>query len=98
MLAKLKSIWIDGLLEQSLAKELRIALDLIEKPDGVDLPLNAFVQELRQPPRTLLAGTSIVEVFEKMGRRTADPGRAWRGQDHTVVGAGALSAGSRSIG
>jgi DNA polymerase III delta prime subunit len=67
MLAKLKSIWIDGLLEQSLAKELRIALDLIEKPDVVDLPLNAFVQELRQPPRALLAGTPIVEVFEKMG-------------------------------
>jgi len=67
MLAKLKSIWIDGLLEQSLAKELRIALDLIEKPDVVDLPLNAFVQELRQPPRALLAGTPIVEVFEKIG-------------------------------
>ena len=67
MLAKLKSIWIDGLLEQSLAKELRIALDLIEKPDVVDLPLNAFVQELRQPPRALPAGTPIAEVFEKMG-------------------------------
>src|SRR6266542_2040084 len=67
MLAKLKSIWIDGLLEQSLAKELRIALDLIEKPDVVDLPLNAFVQELRQPPRAILAGTPIAEVFEKLG-------------------------------
>jgi hypothetical protein len=67
MLAKLKSIWIDGLLEQSLAKELRIELDLIEKPDAVELPLNALVQELRQPPRALPAGTPIVEVFENMG-------------------------------
>ena len=39
MLTKVKSIWIDGLLEQSLAKELRIALDLAEHPDAVDLPL-----------------------------------------------------------
>src|SRR5215213_3401522 len=51
MLAKVKTIWIEGLLEQSLAKELRIALDLTEHPDAVDLPLNALVQELHRPPR-----------------------------------------------
>src|SRR6476661_6579333 len=56
MLTKVKTIWIDGLLEQSLAKELRIALDLTEQPDAVELPLNALVQELNRPPRALPAG------------------------------------------
>jgi len=67
MLTKVKSIWIEGLLEQSLAKELRIALDLTEQPDAVTLPLNALVQELHRPPRALPAGTPIVNVFDQMG-------------------------------
>src|SRR6266487_184634 len=67
MLAKVKAIWIDGLLEQSLAKEFRIALDLIEQPDAVDLPLNALVQELKHPPRLLPAGMPMIRVFEQMG-------------------------------
>jgi DNA polymerase III delta prime subunit len=66
MLAKVKAIWIDGLLEQSLAKELRIALDLTEQPDAVNLPLNALVQELKYPPRKLPPGTPIIEVFDQM--------------------------------
>jgi GTPase SAR1 family protein len=67
MLAKVKAIWIDGLLEQSLAKELRIDLDLTEQPDAVDLPLNTQVQELNHPPRQLPAAMSIIEVFDQMG-------------------------------
>jgi eukaryotic-like serine/threonine-protein kinase len=67
MLTKVKTIWIDGLLEQSLAKELRIALDLTTQPDAVNLPLNALVQELHHLPRALPAGTPIIEVFEQMG-------------------------------
>jgi len=67
MLAKVKSIWIEGLLEQSLAKELRIVLDLTEQPNAVDLPLNALVQELNRPTRTLPSGPSIIKVFEQMG-------------------------------
>src|SRR5262245_50678761 len=66
MLAKVKTTWIEGLLEQSLAKELRVALDLTEQPDAVDLPLNALVQELLRPPQPLPTGTPIIEVFDKM--------------------------------
>jgi hypothetical protein len=67
MLAKVKAIWINGLLEQSLAKELRIALDLVEQPDAVELPLNALVQELNRPRHPLPAGTPIIDVFNQMG-------------------------------
>jgi hypothetical protein len=55
------------LLEQSLAKELRIALDLTEQPDAVDLPLNALIQELNRISRALPAGTPIIDIFEQMG-------------------------------
>jgi hypothetical protein len=67
MLGKVKSIWITGLLEQSLAKELRIALGLAEQPDAVVLPLNALVQELKHPPRPLPTGTPLIHIFEQMG-------------------------------
>jgi eukaryotic-like serine/threonine-protein kinase len=66
MLSKVKTIWIEGLLQQSLAKELRIALDLTEQPDAVVLPLNALVQELRHPPRPISAGTPIIKVFDQI--------------------------------
>jgi eukaryotic-like serine/threonine-protein kinase len=68
MLTKVKTIWIEGLLEQSLAKELRIALNLTEQPDAVDLPLNALVQELNHPPQPLRPGMPIIDVFGKMGK------------------------------
>jgi hypothetical protein len=67
MLAKVKGIWIDGLLEQSLADELRIALDLTTQPDAVNLPLNALVQELNQPTHPLPVGTPIIDLFDQMG-------------------------------
>lgn len=68
MLTKVKTIWINGLLDQSLAKQLRIALDLTAQPDAVlDLPLNALVQELNRLTRPLPTGTPIIKVFEQMG-------------------------------
>jgi hypothetical protein len=67
MLQKVKAIWIDGLLAQSLAKELRIALDLTTQPDAVILPLNALVQELNQPAWSLSTGIPIIDVFDQMG-------------------------------
>lgn len=63
MLIKMRAIWIEGLLEKSLTDELRIELNLVERPDVVDLPLNVIVQELNQPPRVLAQGVPISEVF-----------------------------------
>src|SRR4029453_7128775 len=48
------------------AKDLRIALDLTEQPDAVNLPLNALVQELYLPSRPLPADTPIIKVFDQM--------------------------------
>ena len=67
MLQKIDTIWIKGLLEQSLAEEIRITLDLEERPEAVRLPLNVQVQELRRPNRMLPSGTAIVDVFDDLG-------------------------------
>jgi eukaryotic-like serine/threonine-protein kinase len=67
MLDKVEAIWIKGFLGHSLPEEARIALNLEDRPDAVDLPTNALVQELNRPPQALPSGTSIVEVFDQMG-------------------------------
>jgi eukaryotic-like serine/threonine-protein kinase len=67
MLEKVWAIWISGFLERSFTQEARLALNLIERPDAVEVPLNALVQELDSSPRFLPAGKSIVTVFDLMG-------------------------------
>lgn len=67
MLDKVESIWVKGLLQRSLSEETRIALGLEDRPDAVDLPLNALVQELHHPPQEFPPGTSITSVFDQTG-------------------------------
>ncbi|HNP88549.1 MAG TPA: NACHT domain-containing protein, partial [Kouleothrix sp.] len=67
MLAKVRAIWIDGLLDQSLAQALRVELGLTTQPGAVDLALPKLVQELNQPARELPAGTPISAVFGQVG-------------------------------
>lgn len=67
MLHKVRAIWVTGLLEQSLTDEVRITLNMEEKPDAVYLPLNVQVQELRHSPVSLPAGTPINAIFDHFG-------------------------------
>jgi hypothetical protein len=68
MLEKMKTIWISGLLEHSLAEVVRIDLELVNKLDAVDLPLQLQYQELNRQPHSIPTGTPIIDVFTKMGR------------------------------
>ena len=83
MLEKVKSIWVKGLLEQSLAEVVRIDLGLEDKPGAVDIPLNLQYQELNREPRPIAAGTPIIDVFTQVGGaswiryRTALCGGRW---------------------
>jgi Cdc6-like AAA superfamily ATPase len=67
MLVKVRSIWIEGLLEQSIDHETRIALDLIENPDAVVSRLASVVQELNRPAQPLSPNMRIIDVFDQMG-------------------------------
>lgn len=67
MLTKVRKIWIESLLERFLTDELRIDLNLTDRPDLLNLPLNAVVQELEHPPKALRPGVPISAVFDQLG-------------------------------
>ena len=64
LLKRVRHIWIDGLLEQSLHKAAWIELNLQEQPDAIENPWRLHVQELGQAPRPLAAGTPLVQVYD----------------------------------
>jgi len=65
MLKRVRTIWIDGLLQQSLHRAAWIDLHLREQPDAVSNPWRFQVQELGRAPHPLPAGTSIVQVYDE---------------------------------
>lgn len=67
MLIKLKTMWIDGFLKKSLTDELRIELNLINRPDVLEIPLNTFYKERECEPEPLPRGTSITQAFDQIG-------------------------------
>jgi hypothetical protein len=65
LLKRVRSIWIEGLLEQSLQHATWVDLHLQKQPDAVDNPWRLVVQELDREPRPLPPGTSILQVFDE---------------------------------
>lgn len=65
LLKRVRTIWIEGLLEQSLHHAVWIDLHLQKQPDAVDNPWRLMVQELDRAPRPLPPGTSIIQVFDE---------------------------------
>jgi hypothetical protein len=68
MLEKIRTIWISGILQRSLAHETRLLLGLSERPDAVARPLDLLVQRPDQVERPLPAGTRVIDVFDDMGQ------------------------------
>jgi hypothetical protein len=66
MIEKVRTIWIDDFLKHSLFQEVRILLDLDERPDAVARPLDLLVRRPDEGERPLPAGTKIVDVFDSM--------------------------------
>ena len=65
MLKRVRSIWISGLLEQSLHGATLIALGLQGMPDALADPWRLVVQEIDHPAQPLSAGTRITEVYDE---------------------------------
>jgi hypothetical protein len=66
MLDRVKAIWIDGLLQSSLAGVARIDIELVDQDGLVDQPFGAQVQEINRPPRALPPGVALIDVFAAM--------------------------------
>jgi len=67
MLQKVRTTWVEGLLDRVLAEAVALDLGLTERPDVIALPLNAQVQELERPPRDLPDGTTAIDAFDALG-------------------------------
>lgn len=83
MLDRVQTIWIRGLLEQSLHDAALLALGLQEQPDAVANPWRLAMQEADQPPQSLPPGTRITQVYDS--------------SDHTLLILGEPGAGKTTL-
>jgi hypothetical protein len=67
MLNKVKSFWVEGVLEKSLHGLAMIELGLQSQADAVN-PLNMVLRHSGQRGQDLSLGTNIVDVFDDLGR------------------------------
>src|SRR6266700_2090432 len=65
LMKRVRTTWIEGVLEHSLHQAALIALDLLEQPDALANPWHFEVQETDRSPRPLPGGTSIVQVYDE---------------------------------
>ncbi len=65
LIKRVRTAWIEGVLQHSLHQAALIALDLQEQPDALDNPWRLEVQETNLPPRPLPAGTRIIQVYDE---------------------------------
>jgi len=66
-LAKLRSFWIDGVLEKSLHGAALIALGLHEQSDALANPWSLVFQQPHQAAHLLPGGTRITQVYDHAG-------------------------------
>ena len=77
LIERVRTDWIEGVLNQSLYKVARIELGLETKPDAVDRPLDVVVQRPDRESQPLPLGTRMRSVFDDLGGRLlilGDPG------------------------
>ena len=67
MIELVASIWITGMLEQSLHGATLQALGLYERPQVITNPWALLLQELERPEQLLPRGTSIAQVYDATG-------------------------------
>src|SRR5262249_409428 len=66
-LTRVRSFWIDGVLEKSLHGAALIALDMREQPDALANPWRLVFQQPSQATHPLPAGTRITQVYDQAG-------------------------------
>lgn len=77
LLRRVRTIWIEGVLEPSLQHAVWIDLHLQRRADALERAWSLMVQELDHRPRSLPPGTTILQVFEKADQELfilGDPG------------------------
>ena len=75
MIAKVRTIWIDGILKKSLFNDTRIILGLSERHHAVVRPVDLLVRRPNHVDRPLSLGTKVIDVFD------------WTAQSLLILGA-----------
>ena len=67
MFKRVRSTWIEGVLNRSLFQEALMTLGFLEQPSALVNPWHFTVQETDVPSHIIPVGTSIVQVYEQAG-------------------------------
>ena len=67
LLQRVRSFWIEGVLEHSLHGTALMALNLQEQPDAIINPWHLVLQHIDSAPRLLPGGTRITQVYDASG-------------------------------
>jgi transcriptional regulator with XRE-family HTH domain/DNA polymerase III delta prime subunit len=67
LLKRVRSFWIDGVLEESLHGAALIALDVREQSDALANPWRLVFEQPSEPARLLPRGTRITQVYDQAG-------------------------------
>jgi DNA polymerase III delta prime subunit len=67
LVEKVRAFWITGVLEQSLAGAVHLALELHECPDAVTNAWSRAVQQPDQSGRSFPPGTPITQIYDEAG-------------------------------
>lgn len=68
MVARVRTFWVHGVLEQSLHQIARLELGLETRPEAVPHPWELLVRPPDQTPRALPSGVGITAVFDQLGQ------------------------------
>jgi hypothetical protein len=68
MLEHVRTMWIDGVLNQSLDKAVWLELGLTSEPGAVEHPWEIIVQRPAQQAQLLPPGTAVLDVFKELLR------------------------------
>jgi serine/threonine protein kinase/DNA-binding CsgD family transcriptional regulator len=66
MLDKVRTFWVQGVLENSLHNAALVELGMVERPDAVEHPWGVVLQQPEHPDHPLPAGTHMIDVFDEM--------------------------------
>jgi hypothetical protein len=68
MIAKVRAIWITGILEHSLFHEIRILLGLAERPSAVASPFDLLVKRPDEGDQPFPSGTRVLDIYKQSGK------------------------------
>jgi len=78
--------WLDGVLKNSLYKEVRIRLKLDENADAVDnRPWDLILQQSHQPDQSIDEQMQLIDVYDKMGQQLLIMGEPGSGKTTTLL-------------